>query len=372
MARKEVTIHEVFGRGFIPPAEMRDLLNRLETDSRPLTSADLLPVAKLIAAKIAKLKSEKEKLVIAVDAIRDMYSMARDQRERVYYKNELTSDDYLAVLRKVGDALLNLVYKEYIKTADPASPLPEFLNMRRLLPGRADDKYELNHERIYRIGSFTRDYGDKNDKAQLIKGLQKAARLPPHNNVVTVLAVDEKRLAAIVENIRNLKTLASASQDVNDGKITPLELLQVIYDAIKGAKFYADNGLVLQDLCPRNIGYVTKGGKLDRGILFDLSMLNPSGSRVKRLIPRFYRWQQSNAYFASDQDRLMPAEMTQQIGLCLEEVVEKLPSPYNSDNEITELIAAMVTQNREKVISLEKAEKTLGAILNKYKSKKCK
>jgi hypothetical protein len=99
------------------------------------------------------------------------------------------------------------------------------------------------------------------------EALQLLGTLPEHPNILFHTHVDSERLETITEEIE----LRDESKEtlLFRERLSLKEVLGVIKDCLQGAQFLEAHGIVLEDICPDNIGsHFVEGQRV--GILFDI------------------------------------------------------------------------------------------------------
>lgn len=135
-------------------------------------------------------------------------------------------------------------------------------------------------------------------------------------------------------------------------------MLGIIRDAMEGAVYLHNNGLVLQDLKTANIGVVTERNKLNnkKGILFDVDGLTEEGTAMPNRIasPGFFPPETSGPVTAR--------EMVYQFGKILEEVKSRKNFflPENWRHKLETIIHKMTETDPQKRILIDYAYQQLG------------
>ncbi|MFA6388928.1 MAG: hypothetical protein WCW27_06750, partial [Patescibacteria group bacterium] len=207
---------------------------------------------------------------------------------------------------------------------------------------------------------------------------QKLASLPPHPNIVRIHRVGFKPLPSrlhwssfavpmIVEEV----DFYTMKEDENF--YSAQELLKATLDCMKAALHLLNNGLVIQDICPKNLG-VKKSDK--SGIMFDLDglRLNTSKNIAIHPIPAHdgYRpiWQNAEEYI--QQDRFFEKLMVYQFGLSLDSVLSNFLEYLSNaeylcyEKEINPIITKMRSKRFDEVLLLPQAITELEQVAQEF------
>jgi len=200
---------------------------------------------------------------------------------------------------------------------------------------------------------------------------------------LAALAPNDHVLSPIRFDVIQQKTLAHDLNWENEGISHDSKLvgsdrkssLQIIRDCMLGAQFLERNDLVLQDICPSNIGFCIKRGQRV-GILFDLEGLCPKGALLKT---RLYQagFLPPEFEFGHPAISVQPSEMVFQFGRCLEKIVLSGTTDEGSRTLLDELekLAQDMTAYDEEAnnptanrIDLAEALRRIEAILRRFSS----
>ncbi len=115
--------------------------------------------------------------------------------------------------------------------------------------------------------------------------LKRYTALPPHPCLLPIKEFGAGGMAVMVDKL-DLVTLGDVLAGKSHEKFSPSELLQVILGSASGLLYLEQHGLMLQDICPDNVGV---NRKTRRAVMFDLDGLFPLGVESKqRLMKREY------------------------------------------------------------------------------------
>ncbi len=142
-------------------------------------------------------------------------------------------------------------------------------------------------------------------------------RLAPHPNIAQVKEYDKENHKFIYEKLNFVSLDKYLERGKDSAEVKLITSLKVLRDCIKGAAYLADNGLVLEDIEPTNVG-VEKTGPEVKGILFDLEGLIKAGvvKKPRKHKEGYLDWQTFD-YRQADKFAVSPYETVWQFGLCL-------------------------------------------------------
>lgn len=104
-------------------------------------------------------------------------------------------------------------------------------------------------------------------------------KLPAHPNIVSVKNFDVQNNAVVYE-VRNFIPLSIFLEKEKKDEASFIASLKVIRDCVKGAHFLEQNGLMLQDIDPTNLGVEIGESGEPQGVLFDLEGLVQIGENL--------------------------------------------------------------------------------------------
>lgn len=175
--------------------------------------------------------------------------------------------------------------------------------------------------------------------------------------VLDVHRYDPNTLATVVEVLDMKETLFEAMDSIQTKKDL-IRILDIWGDGVFGGNFLAENGLMLMDIKPKNIGIHKTDGE-EHGILFDLDGLYRLGAPVHQPIS-------SPEYEVPEKDEEVviatEQQMTYQFGVMLKEILLEVSISMglsDKDNEtlrnLEDLAAAMSEQKPEKRLTIASA-----------------
>lgn len=322
-----------------------------------ITQADLQSYAEEIAGRLEKMRKEPEKEAFVLDAL-------GIDRMKILMKTEglegLTDEDVAEAMDRIRKALIE---KLKGKIDDKLFFVVKNLQVKKVVGDEpnvisevtADGGTASVHKRQPTPEDFKQDI---DDAFEIFK------TLPPHENIAKLIDHDPSRDESIWEKrpIQPLNEYMKSEKEPEEGKF--VTGLTVVKDCIQGAIFLAENGLVLQDIHPRNLGLERAGGD-EKGVLFDFGALVKEGDspgKASRLTRRGYLPPVGTEGYRQP-------EMTFQFGKCLDELVtryEQSPGPKPVESgimEVRKLVKKMLEPDARKQLTLEEAKSRLEAII---------
>lgn len=272
----------------------------------------------------------------------------------------------------------------FVKTKDKVEDSPHLSEVTNL---NTQEVHVLRKDRLTKVGELT--WNEENSKVHQ-NALKKYITLPQNDYLLPYTKYSPEDQQGMVKKIDSLKTLEHLLDSYNS---KPMDLLAVVRDCMKGAKFLDNNGLVLQDISIYNLAQVEDKRGLKKGLLFDLEGLYVKGEerqgRFANLAQEEFDDGSKGAYkyfppeikdFAHTP--VMPSEMVYQFGQCINAIRQSrafkiykesgLPNSERVISEIQNLAKSMMyfdvrsTKPVEKRISLadslDSLEKIMGEI----------
>jgi len=320
--------------------------------------ADIASYAEEIAGRLEELRKGPEKEAFVLDAL-------SIDRMKGLVKSEglqgLTDEEIEGAMDRIRKALIEALKG---KIEDKLFFVVKNLQVKKSFGDTPDVISEVTagggtasvHKRQPTLENFKRNIDD---------AFEVFKTLPPHENIAKLIDHDPSRDESLWEkrHILPLNAYMLSEKEPEDGKF--LTGLTVVKDCIQGAIFLAENGLVLQDIHPRNLG-LERTDEGEKGVLFDFGALVKEGDSP-RVASRLTR--QGYAPPVGPEGEYRQGEMTFQFGKCLDELVaryERAPGPKPVESGIMEvkmLVKKMLELDTRKQMTLEEAKSRLEAII---------
>lgn len=226
--------------------------------------------------------------------------------------------------------------------------------------------YGLENGLLYKAKESAHLAKHRKERNRALARLFAALREKPHPNIAFSALFHGPRSGTREEGTvikkRDFLALSEKMKEAPDwkGNIT------AVRDAMAGALFLEERGLVLEDICPGNIG-VEKG----RGMLFDFDGLFEAGTRLKS---RLHHPPDGRASFLPPEvdktapTSIGPKEMVWQFGMCLfqQMKISRGEIPAETESGLSDLVYdRMLERDPESRIGLKGALEELELILAK-------
>ncbi len=312
--------------------------------------------------KLLKNKSEQQKRSFVVNALSDNKILKKVMGH--VFKGDLDIDEAESAINRVRQALTEqlkgkLDEKTYLIIREVGK---ENFTRDNFISKLVDT--DSGNERIYK----DQEAFDEEHKRNIEEAFVLFNKLDPHPNVVGIKEYDPVTRRTIYENL-NMQDLRAYLYSSDQTRENFLINLQVLKDCLSGAKYLADNDLVLQDIKLENLGLVIEDGH-KKGVLFDLEGLVKEGEKKEsRMYSPGY---QPPIGDLENKEGIKSGEMVYQFGVCLQEILdlyedEKMLKSADSTKaeKLESLSKKMREEDPDKRIGLLEVNNELEDIINK-------
>lgn len=257
----------------------------VEQGNASITDEDIDWYVEILIHKLKLLKSEKEKVFLIKKAVESEGGLINieetEEQSDKFITTDLQNAFYASSVEMLNQQLAEVrerVIKRLQERLKELSPKEGglqdedihflFSNQEDVIPRPHIQhvKSVAGHEGVLRTDRLELNEHDSKIAHEAFLHL---AQLPHHENILDIKYYTpdtRKKWKTIVEKL-NLKNVYNL---VEDTKSSAEDIFNVLRDCVVGATFLKDNGLVLLDISPSNLGMVTDDKGKKRGILFDL------------------------------------------------------------------------------------------------------
>lgn len=272
-----------------------------EFDDRALALAlQNISIAEVQAATTAKGQADLKEEKGYDEELAHEHSVAASRvREALVEKlrQAITEEESLKDL-KYSDLLFSKTSTQSKGTLiNPNVKMVESLNSKELV-SRNSDRAGISEE----------------DKETYAQGKRIQVELPHHSNIVSFEGVGRKDIVGKLE-------LSNVERELRTGEISPKDTLVAVRDCMRGALYYEQNGLVLEDISLDNCG-VVRDEKGVKGILFDIDRVVPIGSKATTTSVSKIEYIVPGNFIVDG--KASPLQMVFQFGRCLQKIQRNL------------------------------------------------
>ena len=389
----------------VPEAE--DLEKKM-VSSNVISGADIKKYADFIIHHLEGLKnkSEQETTSFVVDALSDDNILKSSEVEDKIMSGELDKNEAQSAIRRVRQALMEqlkaakidekiyLVIKKIVekgisseKKTQNMEAITGITTKKEGLVKRKLKKPPANKEpakpkegrrniinAVVQIGGAGEE-GIFKDQESFLEAHQEDSeaafvlldKLDSHPNIVNIKERDPVSRRIIYEKL-NLQTLNKYLSSGEKNKEKFIIGLKVIKDCVEGAKYLAENGLILQDIKLDNLGLVKQEEDI-KGALFDLEGLFKIGTKMGSRVSGGLKYLPPEI-FQPEGDLIRPGEMVYQFGICLKDILIMYEEwrglkilDQNIIKKLNVLIKKMTEKKSEERIGLPEAKTELDILL---------
>ncbi len=302
-----------------------DLEHKIVNSETAISHKEVQDYAKFIIDYLKAIKDfadEKEQTSFIIDALSDEGIIGRIDYDLFVVNDQgemeevLTDEEIRGVIKRIRQALFEelkgkiddkiyFIVSDIVRNTKP--------NYERSVISEVVD-INNNVTSIHKDQLISKKYRDA-----FVAGHLMFEKLNPHPNIVKMKEYDPVSHQTIYEKI-DFIPLNKYLQHENDAEKKFISSLLVMRDCLKGAKYLADKGLVLQDIHPSNFGLV-ETDKGVKGVLFDLEGLTKEGEKLDRRLGHKGQYRSTSLLDWNQPTAVSFYEMVYQFGCSLRDMI---------------------------------------------------
>ncbi len=295
----------------------KDLESKIINSEAPISHKEIQEYAEFIVRYLKAINdfaSEDERVSFIVDALSDD-SIVGKMDESLF--SDITSEEIESVTKRIRQALFEELRgkvdaKVYFVVEDIVKNTKK--NYDRSLISRI---VNINNsvEDIHKDQLVSKKFEEAFKRGHLL-----FEKLPSHPNIVGIKEYDPDSHQAIYEQVDfiPLNQYLEKEKDANKKLVCGLVALA---GGLKGTNFLLDNGLVLQDVHPANVGLEQMGDDV-KGVLFDLEGLTVENEWLETRLGHSGQYKKIGLYDWNNPYKVSPYETVYQFGCCVEDVLK--------------------------------------------------
>ncbi|MSR85238.1 hypothetical protein EXS71_02255 [Candidatus Uhrbacteria bacterium] len=310
----------------------RDLVHQLLSQESPLTQEDIRTYVNQLIEMIRQYDDPRQKAIFLMHDLKDDLIIGNILGN----KEQITSEDVESVLSPIRRAVVEELKRRLTEERDLGHiNYSDWQFIQDAIQIRKEGKWQ-DHQFLRRTkdlsgrGSLLRKdkgYYVEEDLFYHRQAIKVLIALLPQEHILPLRGLGEMHPDTIAPEEENLSNLHNLIYGYESDPKDLAQPLSVIVDCMKGARVLEEYGLVLQDIKPDNLGYVTrypeKNTSKTVGVLFDLEGIYLAGVDLHMRMSGEGDYMPPE-FSSGERYTLESSEMVYQFGQCLLETLQAL------------------------------------------------